>query len=154
MHPLYSYKKDILRWAPHLDWIGLDQYPNYMRGKKNLGEKLGTLTGRVRDWVPPQKPVWVLETGIPAHPERKGFSEALQADYYASVLDSVEQAGGEGVLFYCLVSQEGGPGNEWHKMRPWHSVENHWGLFRRAGPPRQAYWMLRNRHGPRPLVRN
>ncbi len=105
-------------------------------------------------WVPPEKPVWVLETGIPAQPPKKGFSESLQADYYASVLESVERAGGEGVLFYCLVSQEGGPGNEWHKMRPWHMVENHWGLFRRGGIPREAYWMLKNRFGPKPLARN
>jgi len=154
LRPLYSYRKDILRWAPHLDWIGLDQYPNYLCGKKNLGENLGTLTQRVRDWLPPDKPVWVLETGIPALPGRKRFSESLQADYYASVLDSVERAGGKGVLFYCLVSQEGAPGNEWHKVRPWHSVENHWGLFRPGGTPRQAYWMLKNRYGPKPLVRN
>jgi endo-1,4-beta-mannosidase len=132
----------------------VDQYPNYLCGKTNHGKNLGNLVARVREWVPPEKPVWVLETGIPALPRRKRFSEALQADYYGSVLDSVQQAGGAGALFYCLVSQEGEPGNEWHKKRSWHAVENHWGLFNHTGTPREAYWMLRNRFGAKPLVRS
>ena len=78
----------------------------------------------------------------------------MQTDYYESVLDSVERAGGEGVLFYCLVSQEGSPGNTWHKQRSWNDVEDHWGLFRRDGTPRQVFWHLKNRYGPRPVVKN
>ena len=154
LYPLYSWKKDIERWAPFLDWIGVDQYPNYLKGWENHGEKIGRLVEQVRECISDEKPVWVLETGIPALPAYKGFSEALQAEYYESVLDSVEKAGGRGVLFYCLASQEGGPGNQWHKRRQWHKVEDHWGLFRRNGTPRQAFQALKNRYGPRPLVTN
>ena len=148
LHPVYSWKRDVDRWLPYLDWVGLDQYPNYLRGRKNRGAALGALVARVRERVQADKPVWILETGIPAAPERKGFSEDLQRDYYQAVLESVEGAGGAGVLFYCLVSQEGHPGNEWHKRRSWNDVENHWGLFRADGSPRPAYDWLKARFGP------
>jgi hypothetical protein len=145
---LYSWRKDIERWLAYLDWVGIDRYPNYLKGRFNRGAEVGALACRVRDLVPAEKPLWVLETGIPAEPARKGFSEALQAYYYATVLDAVQKAGADGVLFYCFVSQEGYPGNDWHKRRPWNDVEDHWGLFRADDTPREAFRWLRRHFGP------
>ncbi len=151
--PLYSWKKDIHRWLGYLDCVGVDRYPNYLRGHFNRGAEVGTLVARIRELVPSEKRLWVLETGIPAAPARKGFSEALQAYYYATVLETVQKAGADGVLFYCFVSQEGYPGNGWHKRRPWNDVEDHWGLFRPDDTPRETFRWLRAHYGPgRPSV--
>ncbi|HOL18210.1 MAG TPA: hypothetical protein PLY40_08010, partial [Bacillota bacterium] len=60
-----------------------------------------------------------------------------------------------GVFIYCFSSQEGAPGNEWHRQRRILDVEDWWGVVRADGSTRPAYDYLveRNKRKTREEIR-
>jgi hypothetical protein len=146
---LYSWYKDILSWNKYMDIIGFDPFPNYIKGEPiKIGITLQKIAGKLRA-LGLNKPLYVLEDGYPAMPFARGFSEENQKLYYGELLDAAERIGLEGVFAYCFSSQEGSPGNEWHKRMKIQDIEDWWGLFRADGTPRPAYDFLLERCGKR-----
>jgi hypothetical protein len=143
---LYSWYKDILKWNKYMDIIGFDPFPNYLRGEPiKIGEVLRKTVQKLRN-LGLNKPIYVLEDGYPVMPSSRGFSEQGQKRYFEEMLDTAENIGLEGVFPYCFCSQEGSPGNEWHKRMKIQDIEDWWGLFRADGTPRPAYDYLVERH--------
>ncbi|MGZ6143466.1 MAG: hypothetical protein ACXWLM_09010, partial [Myxococcales bacterium] len=138
---IYSWKDDARRWAGLLDVIGIDAYPNYLLGWPN---RAAVVAGKVRAALALGlgKPVVVLESGFPARPARRLFSEARQAAYYAALVPAVRAAGASGLFLYALTSPEQGiddPRWEGKGTRFPQEVERYWGVVRRDGSRRPAF---------------
>lgn len=137
---VYSWKSDVRRWAPYLDVIGLDTYPNYLFGLPNLS---GMIRGKVRGalGVGLGKPVIIQETGYPAHPGYRLFNEARQARYVEGAIAAARSAGATGYFHYSLTSHERGaddPRWEGRGVPPLQAVERYWGLVREDNSYRPA----------------
>ena len=135
---LHDWREALLAWSPYLDWIGLDVYPNYLKGVPVRGEDVAVRVRQARELIRDAKPVLVLETGYPSGPAGKGFSEAGQAEYMATASRAAVEAGARGFFVYTLVSPE----------RPdefgqgFQAVENYWGFFRADGSAKPAFATL------------
>jgi hypothetical protein len=146
---LFDWVRAAARWDRFIDIIGFDPFPNYMRGDPiRIGESVSSNMKRVRA-LGSGKPVYILEDGYPVMPAARGFSEEGQRRYVGELLNAAEREKIDGVFIYCFVSQEGAPGNEWHKVRRFNDIEDWWGLFRSDGTPRPAYQYLVDRLGGR-----
>ncbi len=144
---LYDWISDVSRWDRYVDIIGFDPFPNYLAGNPiGIEGAVRKLTRRIRR-LGLRKPIYILEDGYPVKPEGKGFSEENQRRYMEELLDVAQDEKLDGVFVYCFVSQEGAPGNEWHKLRRFNDIEDWWGLFRSDGTPRPAYDYLVERMG-------
>jgi hypothetical protein len=144
---VFDWVRDAARWDRYIDIIGFDPFPNYMKGEPILiGKAVSSNLKRVRA-LGSNKPIYILEDGYPAKPEGRGFSEEGQRRYVEDLLSAAEAERLDGVFIYCFVSQEGAPGNEWHKRRRFNDIEDWWGLFRSDGTPRPAYYYLVDRMG-------
>jgi hypothetical protein len=142
---IYSWKKDLICWEPYTDILGIDLFPNYSCGMPlKIRETLERAATEIRR-LGFKKPLYILEDGYPVKPESRGFSEENQAEYYRLLLDACEKNNIDGLYIYCFSSQEGSPGNEWHKQRKFNGVEDWWGVVRADGTLRPAYHYLVNR---------
>jgi hypothetical protein len=146
---LYSWKSAIKEWDRYIDIIGYDPFPNYLKGEPiKIADDVARRTKEVRD-LGLNKPIYILEDGYPVAPAGKGFSEDNQRRYVQELLEASEKHGLDGVFIYCFVSQEGAPGNEWHKRLQLNDIEDWWGYFRADGTPRPAYEYLVQRASKR-----
>jgi hypothetical protein len=143
---LYDWKRDLSQWNQYMDIIGIDPFPNYSFGHPIVIGKV--ITGIMNDLrkMNLRKPVYILEDGYPVKPAGKGFSEERQVEYYRALLEACAQNGVDGVFIYCFSSQEGAPGNEWHRRKRRLDVEDWWGVIRADGSTRPAYDYLVNRN--------
>lgn len=142
---VYSWKADVRRWARFMDVIGIDAYPNYLLGWPN---RAAVVAEKVREALAAAggKPVAVLESGYPVAPARRLFSEERQAEYYASLIPAVREAGASGLFLYALTSPEAGrddPRWEGKGERFPQAVERHWGVVRDDGTFRPAFEAVR-----------
>ncbi|MBU4175588.1 MAG: hypothetical protein KKB90_01330 [Actinobacteria bacterium] len=136
---IYDWRKDVTRWLPLIDVVGVDGYPNYVFGWPSRGHVIGN---KVREAVRVSggRPVMVLESGYPVRPRYRGFSEARQAEYAPDALLSARQAGARGFYYYEMCSPEGYPvAGPWsdrflQRVEPW------WGMVRRDGSRRPAWF--------------
>ncbi len=145
---LYDWRKYIKRWHAYTDIIGFDPFPNYLSGQPiAIRTQMRRAAAQIRS-LGLNKPLYILEDGIPVKPARQGFSEENQTAYIKEQLDAAEEEKMDGVFYYCFSSQEGAPGNEWHKTLFIHVIEDWWGLVRADGSTRPAYDYLvkRNQH--------
>lgn len=144
---VYDWIRDVRKWDKYVDIVGFDPFPNYLRGEPiGIGGAVARCVRRIRA-LGLKRPIYILEDGYPVKPEGKGFSEENQKRYVGELLDAAAEQKLDGVFIYCFVSQEGAPGNEWHKRRGFNDIEDWWGLFRSDGTPRPAYHYLVERMG-------
>lgn len=130
-HTDLHWLNDVREWEPFLDVIGIDAYPNYVRGEPVFGDLVGDRVRQTID-IANGKPVIVLESGYPTAPDRKGFSEEGQAIYIDTAIRSTFENGGVGFFYFTLVTnEEGGQGIQ--------NVEPYWGLFRRDGTKKHSW---------------
>jgi len=136
---IYDWRKDVIRWLPFIDVVGVDGYPNYISGWPSRGHMVGK---KVREAVRVSggRPVMVLESGYPVRPRYRGFNEARQAEYARDGLTSAREAGARGFYYYVICSPEGyavdGPWSD----RFLQSVEPWWGMVRSDDSRRPAWF--------------
>ena len=138
-HNFYTdihFKEDIRRWYEYLDIIGLDAYPNYLRGEPTYGREVGKRVG-ITVRLFPEKPVIVLETGYPTFPEERKFSEENQARYIRDAIDSTFENGGAGFLYFTFITSEK------DEIKGFQRVEPFWGLIRADGTKKEGYQALK-----------
>lgn len=140
---LYDWRRDLRQWDRYMDIIGFDPFPNYLSGNPiAIGKAVAGIAGEIKKMNAEKKPVYVLEDGYPVRPSGKGFSEERQVEYYRELLEACGENGVDGLFIYCFSSQEGAPGNEWHRRKGFLSVEDWWGMIRADGSTRPAYDFL------------
>jgi len=141
----YTYKNQLRMWDKYLDVVGIDPYPNFMQGLPLEVEKeFNKIIGEVKA-MGVNKPIYIMETGYPARPGARGFSEENQKEYYAQALDVAERNKIHSLFFYCFTSQEGSPGAEWCSDKQTNDIQDWWGLIRADGTARPAYDFLVDR---------
>ncbi len=152
---LYDWKRDMKLWDKYMDIVGFDPFPNYLSGDPITIGKVVSKIMRDLKKMNLGKPIYILEDGYPVKPAGKGFSEERQVQYYRELLETCEETGVDGVFIYCFSSQEGAPGNEWHRQRRILDVEDWWGVVRADGSTRPAYDYLveRNKRKTREEIR-
>lgn len=143
---LYDWRNDLRQWNKYMDIIGFDPFPNYLSGEPiKIGKAVSQIVKEIKK-VDSGKPVYILEDGYPVKPAGKGFSEEGQVTYYRELLKACAENGVDGLFIYCFSSQEGAPGNEWHRRKRMLDVEDWWGVVRADGSTRPAYDFLVERH--------
>lgn len=137
---VYSWRRDIKKWAYMLNVIGIDTYPNYLFGRPLLGRLVGAKL-RLALRMGLGKPVILAETGYPTRPRWRLFNEEGQARYIAQTFEAVRAAGAEGYFYFCLSSTEDAVGDpRWEGKRAYlQRVENFWGLIRRGSARKSGF---------------
>lgn len=137
---MHDWREAVLGWQHHLDWIGLDVYPNYLEGEPVRSEEAAHRVTEARSLIGDSKPVLVLETGYPSAPSDAGFGEASQAAYLAAASRAAIGAGACGFFVYTLTTPERsdifGEGYQ--------EVEGYWGLRRSDGTAKPGYTALQD----------
>ncbi len=95
-----SWPEAIAQWAPLMDVVGIDAYPNYYQPEPVRGAVLAERIETARQAAGGLLPVAVIETGYPSGPTERGFSEELQAEYAAAAFDAARSAGATWFLWF------------------------------------------------------
>ena len=123
-HTDVAWKNRVRDWAPYLDIISLDAFPNYFISDPVRGHVVGR---RVRETLllGTGKPVVVQETSYPTGVSYFHFTEEKQAQFIQEGVRSVYDAGGSGYFHFKLSAAEELGGGPWY-----HEAESKYGLVR------------------------
>jgi len=121
-HTDILWKNHVRRWAPYLDIISLDAFPNYFISDPVLGVAVGQ---RVKEALSlgTGKPVVIQETSYPTNLSYFWFTEEKQARFIEDGARSVFEVGGSGYFHFKLSAAEELGGGPWY-----HEAESNYGL--------------------------
>lgn len=96
---LPSWTEAIVDWAPLVDWISIDAYPNYYQASPPKGDIVGERVAMALS-ASGGKPVFVMESGYPTGPAELGYDEEKQAQFMMDALRSAKAAGAVGFYWF------------------------------------------------------
>ncbi len=130
--------KDLDRWSPLMDALGLGSYPNYLFPRP-LMDRILTAGVKLAVSRSKGKPVFILETGDPSGPAELGWNENLQARYISSSVAGATKQGARAYIYFKLDDTDLAiPAGSLQQ------VENHWGLVRLDGTRKPAFFSYQN----------
>ncbi|KNC48416.1 uncharacterized protein AMSG_04865 [Thecamonas trahens ATCC 50062] len=115
------YTDAIAAWAPMLDWVSMDAYPNMVVATPCLASVVGERVKAARSVLATigqaDKPVMIMETGYPVcgagcnasttFPAAANYTQANQASCVAATVDAVFANGGLGFFFFTISATPG-----------------------------------------------
>jgi hypothetical protein len=100
-----TWQDAVVRWRDHLDWIGLDSYPNYLRAAPLGATEVGdTVAAAVR--LAGGRPVCVIETSYGSGPAILGYDEERQATFVTELDAAVRDNGAAGLFWFGTRTSE------------------------------------------------
>ena len=121
-HTDVLWKSHVRDWAPFLDIVSLDAFPNYFISDPVRGHVVGRRVVETLS-LGIGKPVVIQETSYPTGVSYMDFSEGKQAQYIADAARAVYEAGGSGYFHFKLSAAEELGGGLWY-----HEAESRYGL--------------------------
>lgn len=102
------------QWAPFLDYIALDSYPNFLIAHPLQGTVVVDAVSQTMQAINGTKPVFIMETGYPClapgispATAAANWSEADQVQYAQQVVNGMKQAGGAGLMWFTMGESQG-----------------------------------------------
>lgn len=112
LHLKGYYLDAVTAWAPLLDVISIDCYPNMYVAYPSLAQQISDRISLIQPLVG-QKGVFVMETGYPINEPSDNasypfnFTTSMQAQYAAEAALATKQAGGVGFFYFMMQPQPG-----------------------------------------------